>query len=124
MFTNPLRSTALLALVLAGAALPSPARAQQGAVADPVPTSGAAAATTTAPLGSLVAPVDFVRWAPPGTLDEGPPQDRIRKGPNIAMMAVGGAAVVVGLVIGGDGGVIIATTGGVVGLIGLWRYLR
>jgi hypothetical protein len=40
------------------------------------------------------------------------------------MMAVGGAALVVGLVIGGDGGLIIATTGGVIGLIGLYRYLR
>ncbi len=125
MFTNPFRSAALLALVLAGAALPSSARAQQGAAADPgITTSGAATATNPAPLGPRVAPVDFVRWTPPGTLDEAPPQDRVNAGPNIAMMAVGGAAVVVGLVLGGDGGLVIATGGGLVALVGLWRYLR
>lgn len=124
MFTNPFRSTALLALVLAGAALPSSARAQQ-APAPGTTTLEAVTATTPAPLGTLVAPVDFVRWAPLSAFDEpAAPQDRVRAGPNIAMMAVGGAALVVGLIIGGDGGLIIATTGGVVGLVGLWRYLR
>lgn len=125
MFTKPIRSTALLALVLAGAALPSSAHAQQSAAADPgITTSGTATATTPAPLGTLVTPVDFVRWVPAGALDEAPPQDRVNAGPNIAMMAVGGAALVVGLIIGGDGGLIIATAGGVVGLVGLWRYLK
>ena len=123
MFTNSLRSTTLLALVLAGVALPSSALAQHGAdPGSPLP----AAVTTTNPslLGPQVAPVDFVRCAPPSPFDEAPPQDRVHAGPNIAMMAVGGAALVVGLIVGGDGGLIIATTGGVVGLVGLWRYLR
>ena len=126
MFTNSLRSTTLLALVFAGAAaLPSHARAQQGAAVDLGNTvSAAATATNPAPVGPRVAPVDFVRWAPPSPFDDAPPQDRVRAGPNIAMMAVGGAALVVGLIIGGDGGLVIATTGGVVGLIGLYRYLR
>lgn len=125
MSRNLLRPTALLALVLAGAALPSSARAQQGAAADPgITTSGAATATNPAPLGPRVAPLDIVRWAPPGTPDEAAPQDRVRAGPNIAMMAVGGAAVVVGLILGGDGGLVIATGGGLVALVGLWRYLR
>jgi hypothetical protein len=52
------------------------------------------------------------------------PQDHINAGPNVAMMAVGGAGLVVGLLIGGDSGVLIASTGGVIGLIGLFRYLR
>ena len=123
MFTNSLRSTTLLALVLAGAVLPSSARAQQAAgPGSPVPA--AVTATSPALLGPQVAPVDFVRWAPPSPFDDAPPQDRVHAGPNIAMMAVGGAAVVVGLIVGGDGGLIIATTGGVVALVGLWRYLR
>lgn len=125
MFTNSIRSTAFVALLLAGATLPSSAHAQQGTLTDPgIATSVAATVTAPAPLGTLVAPVDFVRWAPAGALDEVLPQDRINAGPNIAMMAVGGAALVVGLIIGGDGGLIIATTGGVVGLVGLWRYLK
>jgi len=39
-------------------------------------------------------------------------------------MAVGGAALVTGLIIGGDGGLVIAAAGGAVGLYGLFRYLR
>ncbi len=45
-------------------------------------------------------------------------------GSNVAMMGVGAAAIVVGSMIGGDGGTIIAIGGGVIGLIGLFRYLR
>ena len=123
MVTNALRFTALMAFVFAGAVLPSSARAQQAAgPGNPVPA--VVTATNPALLGPQVAPVDFVRWAPPSPFDEAPPQDRVRAGPNIAMMAVGGAALVVGLVIGGDGGLVIATTGGVIGLVGLYRYLR
>jgi hypothetical protein len=123
MSRNPFRITALLALVLAGAALPSSARAQQAA-SPGNPAPAAATVTNPALLGPQVAPVDFVRWAPPSPFDEAAPQDRINAGPNIAMMAVGGAAVVVGLIIGGDGGLVIATGGGLVALVGLWRYLR
>lgn len=50
--------------------------------------------------------------------------DNIGAGRNKAMMAVGVAAIVVGSLIGGDGGTIIAIGGGVIGLIGLFHYLR
>jgi hypothetical protein len=43
---------------------------------------------------------------------------------DVAWMVVGGAALVVGSIVGGDGGTIIMITGGVVGLMGLWRYLQ
>jgi len=109
--------------MLAAAALPSSVRAQQAASpGNPVPA--AAVATNPALMGPQVGPVDFVRWAPPSPFDEAAPQDRINAGPNIAMMVVGGAAMVVGLIIGGDGGLVIATGGGLVALVGLWRYLR
>jgi hypothetical protein len=39
-------------------------------------------------------------------------------------MIVGGAAVLVGLVIGGSAGGAIAVGGAVVGLIGLYQYLQ
>jgi hypothetical protein len=52
-----------------------------------------------------------------------PVQDRVRPGQNILLMTLGGAAIVTGLIVGGDTGTIIATTGTVVGLIGLYRYL-
>jgi hypothetical protein len=50
--------------------------------------------------------------------------DNIGAGRNVAMMGVGVAAIVVGSLIGGDGGTIIAISGGVIGLVGLYRYLR
>lgn len=40
------------------------------------------------------------------------------------MMGVGAAAVGLGLIIGGQGGTIVSLTGGVIGLVGLYRYLR
>jgi len=143
MFTHPLRSAALLAALAfaSAAALPSGATAQQGAGADlgdsisaPATATNPARATTAEPapasatgpltMGLGMASVDLVRWAPASLPVAFAPQDRVRAGPNIAMMAVGGAALVTGLIIGGDGGHVIAAGGVVVGLIGLYRYLR
>lgn len=47
-----------------------------------------------------------------------------RMGQSMALMIVGGAALVSGLIIGGDAGTILALGGAVVGLIGLYHYLR
>jgi hypothetical protein len=52
------------------------------------------------------------------------PQQRTNFGGDVALMAVGGTALVVGLMIGGDSGMLIASTGGVLGLIGLYRYIK
>ena len=49
---------------------------------------------------------------------------QVGAGSNVAMMGVGLAAIVVGSLVGGDGGTIIAIGGGVIGLVGLYRYLR
>ncbi len=140
MLMHPRRSTTLLALLLVGAAtLPSAARAQQGAegtrgealavpatATNPAPdaTIPALVGPRLAPAGPSVAPVDLLRGATASPFPPLPPQDRVRAGPNIAMMAVGGAALVAGLIIGGDGGLVIAAVGGAVGLVGLYRYLR
>ena len=40
------------------------------------------------------------------------------------MMIVGGAALIVGAVVGGTAGTIIMIVGGVIGLVGLWNYLQ
>ena len=48
----------------------------------------------------------------------------IGAGSNVALMGVGIAGLVVGSMIGGNGGTMIAIGGGVVGLIGLFRFLR
>ena len=48
----------------------------------------------------------------------------VKIGSDLALVGVGAAAVVVGLLVGGDSGTVIAVGGGVIGLIGLYRYLR
>ena len=45
-------------------------------------------------------------------------------GTNIALIGVGVAGVIVGLVIGGDGGTLVAAGSAVIGLIGLYRWLK
>jgi hypothetical protein len=45
-------------------------------------------------------------------------------GRNPAMMIVGGVALIAGAVIGGESGTIIMIGGGLLGLYGLWQYLK
>ncbi len=126
MFERRIPSFGFFPLALVGAALlPTSLTAQRGAPADPgIEVAAATPLVTPAPVGPRVASTDVVRWTPPDPFDVAEPlQDRVHVGQDIAMMAVGGAGLVIGLVVGGDGGLIIATTGGVIGLIGLYRYL-
>lgn len=51
-------------------------------------------------------------------------QQQRRVGSSKALMIVGGAAFVAGLIIGGDGGSILAVGGAVVGLYGLYTYVK
>lgn len=43
---------------------------------------------------------------------------------SVSMMIVGGAGLLVGGIVGGKAGTVIMVGGGVVGLIGLWNYLK
>ena len=79
-------------------------------------------ATTTGPQAVPVALTAYTRADVPTSTPQ--PDDNASLGPNLALMGAGAAGVVVGLLIGGDGGTAIALGGGVVGLIGLYRYLR
>jgi hypothetical protein len=45
-------------------------------------------------------------------------------GRNVALMVVGGAALVVGAVIGGAAGLLIAVAGAAVGLYGLYYFIQ
>lgn len=51
-------------------------------------------------------------------------QQRPRVGQSKALMIVGGAALVAGLIIGGDAGALLAVGGAVVGLYGLYQFVR
>ncbi len=45
-------------------------------------------------------------------------------GENVALMAVGGAGLIAGLIIGGGGGAALAVGGAVVGLYGLFNFMK
>ncbi|MCJ7596741.1 MAG: hypothetical protein MUO52_18415, partial [Desulfobacterales bacterium] len=63
--------------------------------------------------------------ASPLALSMAPKQDDgAHLGVNLALMGVGAAALVTGLVLDNDAGTIIAVGGGVVFLIGFYRWLR
>ena len=45
-------------------------------------------------------------------------------GKNVALMVVGGAALIIGAVIGGTAGVLIAVAGAAIGLYGLYNFVQ
>ena len=49
---------------------------------------------------------------------------RLGAGKNVALMVVGGAALIIGAVIGGTAGVLIAVTGAAIGLYGLYNFIQ
>jgi len=129
------RSLAVVVLGFGSVLLPSTLLAQVNAAAwdstavrsanDNSPASGAAVDSLNKP-GPRFVRAGFVA---PAVIRSGlaSPQgsnDNVGAGRNVAMMGVGVAAIVVGSLIGGDGGTIIAIGGGVIGLIGLFHYLR
>jgi len=131
------RSVILLAaLVLGAATFPPSLLAQQGAIGDRgrpaaqmsiVPMS--APADTVHPAsaaGPRMAPAGFTRHVPASVARPTGPIEDSRSGDNtnVAMMGVGAAVIGLGLIIGGDDGTVVSLTGGVIGLVGLYRYFR
>ena len=118
-----------LALSIASLVIASPARAQDAAVTPAAPravaTSSDSATTAqpvTTPAGpTLDAAAVGVRHASVATTAAAP---RGGYGQSVALMVVGGAAVLVGLIIGGGAGTAIAIAGAVAGLYGLYQYLQ
>ena len=123
-----------LALALSGATLaiaPS-ARAQRSEIAsdtlsaaphsDASQPAGPHAAVAQAPAGPTMEAASIaVRHAP---ATDAAPARRGGYGQPVALMVVGGAALLVGLIIGGAPGTAIAVGGVVAGAIGLYQYLQ
>lgn len=95
-------------------AAPAP---QPGTPPAPGPTRDGARA------GVATAPMHATRAAQQGE-EERAPRNSPGFGQPEALMIVGGAAVVIGLLVGGNGGGVLAFGGAVVGLVGLYQYLR
>ena len=123
------------ALSLAPLVAASSARAQEAAVA-PVATSTASAAVsadaapvaaqsaaTPAPAGpTMDAAAVAVRHLTSESTTAAAPRGGY--GQSVALMVVGGVALLAGLIIGGPAGTAIAVGGAVVGIIGLYQYLQ
>ena len=138
MSSKSFRTSALFAILFVSAsAQPSLLRAQSGEAVDranvsaPLPAVAAPAPTDAIapqPLaGPRVAPAGISRPIPANPLGLTEPlaeDTHVGAGPDLALMGVGAAAIVIGLMIGGDGGTIVALGGGVLGLVGLYRFLR
>lgn len=121
---TPLRPLA----VALGAALllSSPARAQDTSLATtPSASSSTVADTASAPAGPILSEASIaVRRAPvtaaaPAAAAAGRSRDS-----GTALMIVGGAAVLTGIVIGNGAGYAISVVGAVIGLYGLYQYLQ
>ena len=112
-----------LAFAVASMAVARPAAAQSLALAPAPATSAVAtpvAEPTTGP--TLAAASVAVRHAEAPVTSA--PARRAGYGQPVALMVVGGAALLTGLIIGNDAGTAIAVGGAVVGLIGLYQYLQ
>ena len=132
MDTSFLTSTVMGALIVAVVMLPPSAGAQVSARANLAdgPRAAPAATLPSAPsanpaqtAGPRVAPAGIQVQEEARPVSPGP-DNNLNAGQNLAMMGVGAAGVVVGLLVGGDGGTVLALGGGVIGLIGLYRYIR
>jgi hypothetical protein len=116
-----------LALGIALVTLAAPARAQDAVVTSPVAAAPAPAAPQPAVTPVAAGPtVDAAALGvrhTPATKDAAPAR-RGGYGQPVALMVVGGAAVLVGLIIGNGAGAAIAVGGAVIGLVGLYQYLQ
>jgi len=92
----------------------TPAQALVPATVDRAPLGVPATANTPAGVHRIATPATPARVLSASDLSRGP----------MAMMVVGGAALVVGALIGGGPGAIIMVGGGVLGLVGLWNYMQ
>jgi hypothetical protein len=118
-----------LALALSGAslAIAPTAGAQRSTLASDSasatqPAAAQPTATQAVPVGpTMDAASVAVRHAP---VTEAAQARRAGYGQPMALMVVGGAAVLVGLIIGGGAGTAIAIGGAVAGLVGLYQYLQ
>ena len=126
--SKSLRLSFVAALLVGTALLPSAVNAQStardSAGTDPVATD---TRNVAAPSATAAGPrIVHAGYSPVASLAlPTPVQDEgVNAGSNVAMMGVGLPAIVVGSMVGGDGGTIIAISGGVIGLVGLFRYLR
>jgi hypothetical protein len=110
------------ALALAAAiAVAAPISAQQR----PSSPEGVTALTVPIPAATASSNSILLRLATESSTNPtAAPLPPMRESQSVALMIVGGAGMIVGSLIDGDTGTIIMVGGGVIGLVGLFQYLR
>lgn len=93
---------------------PAPSVAPAAVVTEPVGPTESASRAGIAPLSSKDANTQMMPMV----------DQHMGAGQNIALMVVGGAALVTGLLIGGGAGAAVAIGGAAIGLVGLYGYVK
>lgn len=121
---RPLRSLVSLSAVLVVAASPLRAQGPSAGSSERVTASTADSAVTAGPtLGNATVGVRHVD-ASASAANAAPAAARGGRSNGEALMIVGGAAVLVGIVVGNNAGYAISIAGAVIGLYGLYQYLQ
>jgi hypothetical protein len=115
--------TVLPAVLALGLVVSAPAGAQEASLV-PSPVTSAAVEPPAAPAAGPTMESATVGVRHQADAATAAPQRRGGSAPGTALMIVGGAAILVGLVIGGSAGGAIAVGGAVAGLVGLYQYLQ
>jgi hypothetical protein len=105
----------------------APVRAQDVATTSDTavaPAATAAVAAERAPAGPSVETASVGVRRTTAASSEVQPAPAMSRSTGLTWMIVGGAAVLTGVVVGGDAGYAISIGGAVIGLIGLYQYLQ
>lgn len=116
-----------VSLALAAALAPAALFAQSAtalAPASPVPAVSTAPAASSSMVRSDVAGIQVKADANAPLVVSSAAAEGLHQGEGVALMAVGGAGLVAGLLIGDSAGTAIAIGGLAVGLVGLYEYVR
>jgi hypothetical protein len=117
-----MRPRLILTAVFATVCLAATASAQENVQTERTATVDTS--TARVPVASAIdRPSEAVRRTAPAMAAPLPASGQ-NLGPAKAQMAVGGAALVVGALIGGKPGTVVMVGGAIVGLYGLWNYLK
>ncbi|MEO7103646.1 MAG: hypothetical protein ABI311_09690 [Gemmatimonadaceae bacterium] len=119
---NRFASLALAALLVPAAAFAQSATAL--APASPVPVVSTAPTVAPSMVRSDVAGIQVKADANAPLVVNSAAAAGLHQGEGVALMAVGGAALVAGLLIGDSAGTAVALGGVAVGLVGLYEYVR
>lgn len=123
--TSSFYGMAALAVAVLGATSSLRAQSLTIPTASPIATQGSVAAPApeaAAVNGPVATSVGISRTAVTPGIENAIQNNPSRR--DVAWMVLGGATLIVGSIVGGDGGTILMVTGAVIGLVGLWRYLQ